>query len=73
MRRVVVDLSNGSASVLDADGRLLNCWSGHTRRVVEARVRQRRGFGKRWGFAPGSQWRLTSPPDGFWREVVPRS
>jgi len=60
---VVTDLSNGSAMVY-ANGRVKGAWSGVTRRGCAAAI-GRDG----WVFTPGSEWMLTSPPDGFWREV----
>ncbi|WP_221568956.1 hypothetical protein [Alkalihalobacillus sp. TS-13] len=63
--RVIVDLSNGSATIINDNGKHEGTFSGVTRRGTEAAI-TRDG----WRFVPGSKWALTSPPDGFWRKVV---
>jgi hypothetical protein len=61
--RLVVDLSNKSAQVLDGDRSLL-AWSGVTRTGAEPLA-----YAAGWRRAGG--WELTSPPDGFWCRVEP--
>lgn len=62
--RLVVDLSNKSAQVVDVTGRSLLAWSGVTR---SAAVPLAHAAG--WRRAGG--WELTYPPDGFWCRVEP--
>lgn len=57
--RLVVDLSNKSATVLDHAGRVQLIWSGVTRRTAVELARVA-------GWQQAGQWTLTSPPDGFW-------
>jgi hypothetical protein len=61
--RLVVDLSNKSAQLLDSEGRTTLIWSGVTRRTaVDAATAA--------GWYVSQDWMLTSPPDGFWCPVL---
>lgn len=62
--RLVVDLSNKSAQLLDMAGHSLMAWSGVTRTTVLPKLHE-------FGLAPAGPWELTSPPDGFWCLVEP--
>jgi hypothetical protein len=62
--RLVVDLSNKSAQVIDKGGRSLLAWSEVTR---SSAVPLAHAAG--WRRAGG--WALTYPPDGFWCPVEP--
>jgi hypothetical protein len=61
--RLVVDLSNKSAQVLDGDRSLL-AWSSVTCRTAEPMAHAA-------GWRRAGSWELTSPPDGFWCPVEP--
>lgn len=65
--RLVVDLSNKSAHVLDADDvTVCHVGPGVTRRTV-AEMLAPHG----WAPVPGASWESTSPPDGFWTWAMP--
>lgn len=58
--RLVVDLSNKSATVQNQAGTVLYAWSGVTRRTALGRAATE-GY-----VMVDGEWHLTSPPDGFW-------
>lgn len=61
--RLVVDLSNKSARIVDGEGRSPLAWSGVTRRTAVERATAA-------GWFVSEDWQLTSPPDGFWCPVL---
>jgi hypothetical protein len=59
---LTVDFTNKSAWITDDTGRTISAWSGVTRGGAESKARAK-------GWKMVTRWELTSPPDGYWREV----
>jgi hypothetical protein len=56
--RLVVDLSNKSAQIIDSARRVTLFWSGVTRRTAAEKAAEA-------GWLVDGEWEHTSPPDGF--------